>query len=113
MYCGDIFHLTPNMLGPVDAIYDRAAMVAFPAETHRKYAEHLRHIAGPVPHLLISFDYDQNMMAGPPFAVPQAEIEQHFADTHVAHCLAAEDIPGGLKGLYTATEQVWKLTPKR
>ena len=33
IFVGDLFALTPEQLGPVDAIYDRAAMVALPPQT--------------------------------------------------------------------------------
>ena len=35
LFVGDIFDLTRTMLGPIDAIYDRAALVALPASVWR------------------------------------------------------------------------------
>lgn len=32
IFVGDIFAVSNNMLGPVDAVYDRAALVAFPED---------------------------------------------------------------------------------
>ena len=69
IFIGDIFHLSAEMLGPVDAVYDRAALVALPAPMRDRYAAHLMKITGTAPQLLIAFDYDQSVMAGPPFAV--------------------------------------------
>lgn len=44
MFTGDIFELSSEMLGPVDAIYDRAALVALPKEMRKRYAGHLTEI---------------------------------------------------------------------
>lgn len=41
IFVGDIFELSSKILGPVDAIYDRAALIALPDETRTRYAAHL------------------------------------------------------------------------
>jgi thiopurine S-methyltransferase len=51
---GDIFALNQAQLGPVDAIYDRAALVALPPEMRRRYAKHLVELSGGAPQLLLS-----------------------------------------------------------
>ncbi len=111
IFCGDIFELTPAALGSVDAIYDRAALVALPVEMRTRYAKHLVEIGGIAPQLLISFDYDQSAMEGPPFAVNGREIGHLYRDTHQPHLLEERNIAGGLKGQCEATEQAWLLEP--
>jgi len=59
VFVGDVFDVTADALGKVDAIYDRAALVALPDEMRRRYSAHLRHITENAPQFLITFDYDQ------------------------------------------------------
>ena len=78
--CGDFFALERAHIGPVAAAYDRAGLVALPPAMRRAYAGHLRRLLGPGGQLLlISFDYPQEQMEGPPFAVPEGELAALFA----------------------------------
>ena len=74
--CGDIFALSAADVADCSAFYDRAAMIALPVEMRAAYAGHLTQI---LPNgckgLLITLDYDQSQMKGPPFSVPLAEVE--------------------------------------
>jgi thiopurine S-methyltransferase len=76
---GDALALTPGLLGPVAAAYDRAALVALPPDLRRTYAESLAQL---LPRgaktLLIAFEYPQEMKGGPPFSVEAAEIRELF-----------------------------------
>ena len=110
IFVGDIFKLTAELLGTVDAIYDRAALVALPEEMRVKYAAHLRDITGTAPQLMISFDYDQSVMDGPPFSVPEAEIRRHYDQAYKIELVESTDVPGGLKGQAEAIENCWLLT---
>ncbi len=69
IFVGDIFDLSRSVLGRVDAIYDRAALVALPETMRNRYAAYLMEIANCAPQLLISLDYDQSLLDGPPFSV--------------------------------------------
>ena len=53
IFVGDIFQLSGKVLGPVDAVYDRAALVALPGEMRARYTTHLLEITNKVPQLLI------------------------------------------------------------
>lgn len=112
IFVGDIFQLTPATLGKVDAVYDRAALVALPTAMRQAYTAHLLTLGPHAPQLLVCFDYDISLHKGPPFSVPAQELHQHYATSHHLTLLAANDIEGGLKGVCPATEQVWLLTPK-
>ncbi|MEQ9491665.1 MAG: thiopurine S-methyltransferase [Alphaproteobacteria bacterium] len=109
IFVGDIFELTAERLGPVDAVYDRAALVALPDDMRGRYAAHLPDLTGNAPQLLISYEYDQSEMGGPPFSVSEAEIRRHYQDRYDLTRLASVDIPGGLKRKCAATETVWLL----
>jgi thiopurine S-methyltransferase len=112
IFVGDIFNLSDNILGPVDAIYDRAALVALPDEVRHRYAVHLAKITNTAPQLLISYEYDQSLMEGPPFSVSNEEVKRQYKNIYRLSLLAATDVPGGLKGKCAAQENVWLLQPK-
>lgn len=108
IFVGDIFDLSKEILGPVDAVYDRAALVALPRETRVRYSAHLAKITNQAPQLLITFEYDQSKMAGPPFSISAEEVSQHYKDTFNLVNLLSREMAGGLKG-QAAKENVWKL----
>jgi thiopurine S-methyltransferase len=81
--CGDIFELTPESLGPIDAIFDRAALVALPPEMRKRYVQQLDRLSTRgTRSLLVTMEYDQNEMPGPPHAVNPSEIQQLYGETH-------------------------------
>lgn len=73
IYAGNIFATSRELLGPIDAIYDRAALVALPDDMRRPYVDHLRSL-GPKRALVVTLEYDQTLMEGPPFSVEEAEV---------------------------------------
>ena len=109
IFVGDLFHVTREMLGPVDAIYDRAALVALPKDMRDRYTEHLMQISDNAPQLVIAYEYDQSVMGGPPFSVSNEEVRRHYTDSYNLTLLVSSDVPGGLKGKCPATESVWLL----
>ena len=109
IFVGDIFALSRKILGPVDGIYDRAALVAFPEEMRMRYTAHLTEITDKAPQLLICYDYDQRLMEGPPFSVGHDEIKRHYAANYDVTLIASTDVSGGLKGKCTAKETFWLL----
>lgn len=109
IYVGDIFDLSAELLGPVDAVYDRAALVALPAGMRPRYAAHMRDLTARAPQLLITFTYDQGVMDGPPFSVPAQEVIRHYGDSYEITERATAPVPGGLKGITPADETVWLL----
>lgn len=114
IYQGDFFELTAADLGRVDAVYDRAALVALPAEMRARYAAHLLELTGAAQQLLISFEYDQSRMNGPPFAVPGDEIRRLYGDQLEQRALSRKDIINSEgkfreRGLESLVEVVWHL----
>ena len=70
IFCGDFFALTAQDLGDCRALYDRAALIALPEEMRRSYVAHLTAILpADCAALLVTLDYPQEQMDGPPFAV--------------------------------------------
>lgn len=109
IFVGDIFGLSAEQLGSVDAIYDRAALVALPADMRKRYTSLLIEITRTAPQLLITYDYDQQLMDGPPFSVKEEEVKRHYAGTYHLNPVSTADIEGGLKGKVDSTETAWVL----
>jgi len=81
LFAADFFAITRELTGPIDAVFDRAALVALDADTRVRYAEHLTSLLDPgAAMLLVAFDYDQTEMAGPPFAVSDDEVHRLYGD---------------------------------
>lgn len=113
IFVGDLFSLSREMLGPVDAVYDRAALVALPEDMRIRYTAHLKAITASAPQLVLGYEYDQAVVPGPPFSVTPEELHRHYGDSYALTPLARIDVPGGLKGKCPATEHVWRLNPRR
>ncbi len=80
VYCGDFFDLSREDMAGVQAVYDRASMVALPPDLRERYVQHLLEIMSPgVKILLVAFDYPQQEMQGPPFSVSTAEVEALYS----------------------------------
>ncbi len=113
IWVGDFFELNAGMMRSVDAVYDRAALVALPDEMRMRYAWHLVTLSDAAPQLLVAFDYDQSKLDGPPFSVNEPMIRDCYADTYSLRLLEQAAVPGGLKGKVDALNTVWELLPVR
>lgn len=79
LIAGDVFHVGAAHVGEIGAIYDRAATIALPAELRPRYIAQLRTLApAGTPGLLVTVDYPQDRMDGPPFSVPDAEVQGYY-----------------------------------
>ncbi len=111
IFVGNIFELTIEDIGLVDAIYDRGAYVALPKEVRSQYSHHMKDITKNAPQLLIAYEYNQDLMKGPPFSIPPKELENNYNDAYEITNLNSQDVEGGLKGTCAAKENVWLLQP--
>lgn len=109
IFLGDLFDLDRNTLGPVDAIYDRAALVALPEPMRERYTAHLLALTDGAPQLLVTFDYDQSLASPPPHSVSDAEVHKHYDARYRLELAEKRDVPGGLKGICPAQEAAWLL----
>ncbi|KPG75704.1 thiopurine S-methyltransferase [Pseudomonas libanensis] len=76
VWCGDFFALDAGAVADCKALYDRAALIALPQQMRPQYTEHLDSLlARGCEGLLIAVDYDQAQRAGPPFSVPDEEVQ--------------------------------------
>ena len=115
---GDAFQLgLEHTGGAVDAIYDRAALVALDPKTRRAYADALTRVLRPSGFLfLIAFDYPQDMVDGPPWALPTTDVHALFADRFTIELLEETPTTGGPKfaaaGVPALTERAFLLQKK-
>lgn len=116
IFCGDFFSLTKSLLGKVAAVYDRAALVALPAEMRADYVAILAELLeAQTQILLISFDYCQENMQGPPFSVSHQAIDKLYRPWCQVKHLASDNIIDKephfkTRGLDQVHEQVYRLT---
>jgi thiopurine S-methyltransferase len=113
--CGDFFDLVSKDLEGVTATFDRASLIALPPGMRPVYARHLQKIL-PAPGriLLITLDYDQTEMEGPPFSVTELEVRRLLGEGFDVRPLADLDIwsenPGFQeRGLSRLRERVYAL----
>lgn len=79
IFCGDFFALQSADVGKIDAVYDRAALVALPNNMRLDYASHMTSLLESNGKILLeTFDYPQQQMQGPPFSVQHDEVEKLF-----------------------------------
>ena len=118
LLCGDFFQLAPGDIGATAALYDRAALIAMPESMRDLYAAHLLSLlAEDAPGLLITLEYDQSRMQGPPFSVSPEEVERLFGGRYTIERLSEEDAladsPRFAKaGLSVLWEKVYRLSPR-
>ncbi|MBL7250992.1 thiopurine S-methyltransferase [Alloalcanivorax marinus] len=116
VFQGDLFQLTAEQLGPVDLVYDRAALVALPEAMRARYAPHLRALTGAAPQLLIAFEYDPAEMDGPPFPVFAEEVRRLYQDHYTLRELSRQDVIENQDrfkeaGVTSFVQVAWKLNP--
>ena len=81
IFCGDYFDFESQ---PFDALFDRGALVAMPADERPRYIEHTKTLLREHAYrLIITLEYDQAVANGPPFAVMPDEIESYWDDVCV------------------------------
>lgn len=112
---GDFFDLALAHLDGVTAVYDRASLIALPPPMRERYAAHMAALLpGGTPVLLVTLDYPQPEMDGPPFAVSAAEVAALFATRFDIDSLGGQDILAEnprfqARGLTRLEERVYRL----
>lgn len=114
---GDFFALTAAEVADCAGVFDRASLIALPPAMRSRYAQHfLEILPAHAQSLLITLEYDQSEMKGPPFAVHEAEVRGFYEKSCTLERLlvldALADEPGfRQRGLTRLTEKVYLLTP--
>jgi thiopurine S-methyltransferase len=76
---GDWFAMTPEIVGHVDGVYDRAAIIAMPPAMRAAYVAQLIALVTPGAWgIVIGIEYSEGMFEGPPFSIGEAEIRGYY-----------------------------------
>ena len=113
---GDFFALEPDHLADCVGVYDRASLIALPPALRERYVAHLSTLLPPaLQMLLVTLEYDQSAMSGPPFAVDESEVHRLYAATHDIEMLYVMDTLDETsrwreRGVTWLFERVYRLT---
>lgn len=76
LLAGDYFALQRQDLQGICAVYDRASLIALPAAMRADYVDKMHALLPASAHiLLITMQYPDGALEGPPFSVPDQEIQ--------------------------------------
>ena len=93
LWCGDFFALQAEGVGDCAGLYDRAALIALPSQMRVAYMRLLsRLLPTGCQGLVVTLDYDQSLLGGPPFSVGDEELRQGFAGWQLDELEAVEVI---------------------
>ncbi|MES0489573.1 MAG: thiopurine S-methyltransferase [Leptospirales bacterium] len=118
LICGDYYSLSSDMMEPIHAVYDRASLIAMPPEMRVSYAKHMGELVLPgTPILLVSIEYNQSEMSGPPFAVHSKEVDSLYENDFDVEIIDTKDILNEYpqfrdRGLSGLKEVIYKLVRK-
>ena len=113
---GDFFHLDREDLSNVSVVYDRASLVALPAAMRKQYVDLLaKNLPDRVSILLVTIEYDQVLMSGPPFSLSSDEVERLYKPHFLVEKLHQQDVLNEQprfkqKGLDMMIERVYKIS---
>src|ERR1700693_1232738 len=113
---GDFFALDSERLGNVAAVYDRASLVSWTPELRTRYVEHLTALTGPgTETLLVTLEYPQAELPGPPFSVDAEEVRRLYSPHHAVHELERRDILSAeprmrARGVSSLTDVCYRIT---
>jgi thiopurine S-methyltransferase len=100
---GDAFALDAAALAECTAVFDRAALIALPAELRAPYVDTLyARLPAGCRGLLITLEYPQHEKAGPPFSVTEAEVRERYGRDWTVALLERRDILAGQQSFIDA-----------
>lgn len=109
LWVADIFALTAEDIGNVDAVYDRAALIALPEDMRLRYSEQMQQLSNNAPQYIITLNYDQSKKDGPPFSVNKTQIQQYYGNYYQITELENEASTLNANAALSVTEHVWLL----
>ncbi len=118
IYCGDYLEISAPQIGATQGTYDRGALIALPPDKRPIYADHIQRV---IPDggetLLITLDYDQARVPGPPYSVPEEEVQalygqrcrvtrlDYFETDLVPPHFQAAGLASVMEGIYRITKE--------
>ncbi|HGA2317461.1 TPA: thiopurine S-methyltransferase [Pseudomonas putida] len=113
LWCGDFFALRAEDVADCVALYDRAALIALPPQMRAHYMALLSQALPTGAGLLVTLDYQQELLAGPPFSVADDEVRRGFGGWQVEALEAWEVISESPKflqaGVKSLVERVYRV----
>lgn len=111
---GDVFALTPEVTGPVDAVYDRAALIALRPEDRARYVGLLAGLLGPGGRVLL-VGFQHGLPDGPPFDLTPADVHSLWSPFGAVESLGADDVTAESpqftsRGAKRCLEAGWRIT---
>lgn len=110
LWVADIFALTSEDTGKIKAVYDKAALVALPANMRPDYSEQIRKISDNAPQFIITLNYDQSKKNGPPFSISSEQVQQYYGSHYQIAELTSDPASIGSMPELKVSEQVWLLS---
>jgi thiopurine S-methyltransferase len=93
LLCGDFFRMMTSDVVSCLGVYDRAALVSWAPELRTQYVEHLAKLTpSGCQTLLITVEYPQSEVAGPPFSVDSECVHRLYSAHHEIRRLQRKDI---------------------
>ncbi len=118
LWCGDYFTFPAERLSGVKGVYDRASLIALPTGLRAQYATKLGELSPPgAAVLLLTLAYDQSEADGPPYSVPDDEVQTLFTGafdvrregtrdaTEVSTNLTSKGVTRVLSSVFTMTRE--------
>ena len=113
LWVADIFALSPTAIGNIDAVYDRAALIALPADMRPDYSKQIYKLSNNAPQLLITLNYDQSKKDGPPFSISLEQLKQYYDANYEIIELESQSSTLNSAAELSVTEHVWLLNKKQ
>ena len=93
LLCGDLFDLTRSDLAECCALFDRASLIALPPPMREAYVCHVTSLLpAQAKMLLVTLEYPQQEMDGPPFSVHEDEVRRLYEPAFSLKELCSIDI---------------------
>ncbi|MDH5655949.1 MAG: thiopurine S-methyltransferase [Spirochaetia bacterium] len=80
IYCGDFFQFKTELFDLIDCVYDRASLIALPKEMRKNYLKIMKGLKAGSEIMLVSMEYPEGEMNGPPFSVPEKEVFELYEE---------------------------------
>jgi thiopurine S-methyltransferase len=90
---GDFFDIDSELMEEVRAVYDRASLIALPEDMRKAYVNKLSDtLPDNVKILLVTLEYNQQLMSGPPYSVSENEVRELYSQSFVIKKLHQQDV---------------------
>ncbi|MGV3559762.1 thiopurine S-methyltransferase [Larkinella arboricola] len=85
IFCKDLFALTPNEVGEIDLVYDRASLVTLPLPLRVGYLQKMEELTAPgTQYFLTTLEYSPGMNSAP-FSISPEEVGGYFPNYRIQH----------------------------